>query len=277
MGRTSRFTIIISCAKLKSMKKLVVFLFAGLVFLTTPQIVFADCEIADWDANSRDLTVCVGEFQSVEDLRSTTATFDCLGNSNSPNFSLCRDIRNPSYSLASTPDDQIAQDANGLYYTCITAQGINRAIGKLEVDFTGGTSCTTASIITKPADWDPLTEGMPWQEGTNDPGDQVNPLCNDEESINTAIGCIPISSTNDFLAFILRWAIGIGGGIAFLLILVSGFQIMTSSGNPERLQGGKELMTSAIAGLVMLIFSIFILRIIGIDILGLENIGFGVL
>ncbi len=94
-------------------------------------------------------------------------------------------------------------------------------------------------------------------------------LCPDGQSIDTAIGCIPISDTNAFIGFILRWAIGIGGGIAFLLIVYAGFMIMSSSGNPERLKAGQELLTSAIAGLIMLIFSVFILRVIGVDILGL--------
>ncbi len=88
-------------------------------------------------------------------------------------------------------------------------------------------------------------------------------------AINTAIGCIPIGDTDEFIGFILRWAIGIGGGIAFLLIVFAGFQIMTSAGNPERLQAGRELLTSAIAGLILLIFSVFILRIIGVNILGI--------
>lgn len=101
-------------------------------------------------------------------------------------------------------------------------------------------------------------------------------LCNNKESINTAIGCIPINDTNAFLGFILGWAVGIGGGVAFLLIIVAGFQIMTSGGNPDRLKAGQELMTSAIAGLIMLIFSIFILRLIGVDILGLSALGFPV-
>lgn len=100
-------------------------------------------------------------------------------------------------------------------------------------------------------------------------------LCDGDSGINTAVGCIPINDTNAFISFILKWAIGIGGGIAFMLILVSGFQIMTSSGNPEKLQAGKELMTSAIAGLIMLIFSVFILKVIGVDILGLNKFGFG--
>ena len=98
-------------------------------------------------------------------------------------------------------------------------------------------------------------------------------LCDGEKGVNTAIGCIPISDTNQFIAFILRWAMGVGGGIALVLIVVAGFQIMTSTGNPEKIQAGKELLTSAIAGLIMLIFGVFILRVIGVDILGLGEFG----
>lgn len=91
--------------------------------------------------------------------------------------------------------------------------------------------------------------------------------------INTAIGCIPINNTNALVNFILGWALGIAGGIAFLLILVAGFQITTSRGDPNRLKAGQELLTSAIAGLVLLIFSIFILRVIGFNILGITAFG----
>lgn len=91
--------------------------------------------------------------------------------------------------------------------------------------------------------------------------------------IDTAIGCIPIGGGSDFAGFILRWAIGIGGGMAFLLILIAGFQIITSSGNLERLQAGRELLTSAIAGLILLIFSVFILEVVGVDILRLPGFG----
>lgn len=92
------------------------------------------------------------------------------------------------------------------------------------------------------------------------------------ESIDTAIGCIPVGNLSSFSGFLLGWGVGIGGGIAFILIVISGFMIMTASGNPERLQAGKELMTSAIMGLIMLIFSVFILKIIGVDILQLPGI-----
>lgn len=88
--------------------------------------------------------------------------------------------------------------------------------------------------------------------------------------IDTAIGCVPaLSDSSSLSTFILNWAIGIGGGIAFLLILFAGFQIMTSSGDPQRLKAGQELLTAAISGIIMLIFSVFILRVIGVNILGI--------
>lgn len=96
-----------------------------------------------------------------------------------------------------------------------------------------------------------------------------------EGGINTAIGCIPLQNTTSFISFILGWAIGVGGGIAFLLIVYSAFMIMSSRGNPERLKAGQELLNSAIAGLILLIFSIFILRVIGVDILRLPGFGQG--
>lgn len=97
-------------------------------------------------------------------------------------------------------------------------------------------------------------------------------LC-DLNHIKTAIGCIPINDQNALVGFFLRWGIGIAGGIAFLLILMAGFQIMTARGDPKRIQAGQELLTSAIAGIVLLIFSVFILRVIGVDILKIPGFG----
>lgn len=99
--------------------------------------------------------------------------------------------------------------------------------------------------------------------------------CGDKE-INTAIGCISVlESPESFAGDILKWAVGVGGGIAFLLIVYASFMIMTSSGNPERLKAGQELLTSAISGIILLVLSVFILEFIGVDILGLGEFGFG--
>ncbi len=98
--------------------------------------------------------------------------------------------------------------------------------------------------------------------------------CGSEE-IESAIGCIPISDSDSLVGWILGWSLGVGGGIAFILIVYASIIIMTSQGIPDRLKSGQELLTSAISGLIMLIFSIIILKFIGIDILNLDRYGFG--
>jgi len=95
-------------------------------------------------------------------------------------------------------------------------------------------------------------------------GDPANP------GIWTAIGCIP-ATIDGFVKTILPFAMGLGGGIAFLLMLFGALQIMTSAGNPEKLNAGKELVTSAIVGLLLIVFSIFLLKLIGADILGVPG------
>jgi len=92
--------------------------------------------------------------------------------------------------------------------------------------------------------------------------------CKSDE-ISTAIGCVPINDSTSMVTFLMNWALGIGGGISFLLIVFAGFQIMTSGGDPKKLQGGKELMTSAIGGLILLIFAGFVLRTLGFNVLGI--------
>jgi len=95
--------------------------------------------------------------------------------------------------------------------------------------------------------------------------------CFNEGKAWTAIGCIPTDPTK-----LIKWAfpylLGFGGLAAFLLIVFAGIQIMTSSGNPEKLKAGKELITSAITGLIFIILSLFLLRVIGVDILHIPGL-----
>ncbi len=98
-------------------------------------------------------------------------------------------------------------------------------------------------------------------------------FCDKGDGINTAIGCIPITGGNAFVEWLFPKLLGIMGGIAFLLMLYGGFLVLTSTGNPEKLKAGQETITSAIAGLVFAIFSLFILRLIGIEILHIPGLG----
>ncbi|OGD53992.1 hypothetical protein A3J78_01295 [Candidatus Beckwithbacteria bacterium RBG_13_35_6] len=90
--------------------------------------------------------------------------------------------------------------------------------------------------------------------------------------IKTALGCFPIEP-RAIVEWFLKYGIIFGGGIAFLLMLLGAFQIITSSGDPERLKKGQEVLFSALAGLLLIIFSVFILRFIGVTILKLPGWG----
>lgn len=84
--------------------------------------------------------------------------------------------------------------------------------------------------------------------------------------VDTAIGALKTDPTN-FVASIFSLLLGISGGIALILIIISGYRLMSSQGNPEQVQGAREMLTSAIVGLLFIIFSFVILQIIGVTIL----------
>lgn len=107
------------------------------------------------------------------------------------------------------------------------------------------------------ADGDPFTEANP------PPQFEAIQKCT---KAATAFGGI---STNpaEFITRIFGIILGFSGGIALLLIIFSGYQMMMSQGNPEKIQGARETLTSAIVGLLFIIFSLVILEFIGLDIL----------
>jgi hypothetical protein len=90
--------------------------------------------------------------------------------------------------------------------------------------------------------------------------------CPEGSGVPTALGCIP-TNTQDFVVGFLRFALGIGGGIAFLLMLYGVLVIITSGGSPERVAGGQQTITAALGGLLFIIFSVVILNLVGFQIL----------
>jgi hypothetical protein len=96
-------------------------------------------------------------------------------------------------------------------------------------------------------------------------------LADEIEPINTALG--PISPDIDkFATWFLEIIFGIAGGIAFVL-MVYGFILMaTSSGDEKKVQGAKETVTSAITGLLVSIFALFIFKLIAVNILKIPGI-----
>lgn len=56
-----------------------------------------------------------------------------------------------------------------------------------------------------------------------------NILCNNGQGINTAIGCLG-ATADQLFPVLFTIALGIGGGIAFLMLLIGGIQIQISTG-----------------------------------------------
>ena len=91
------------------------------------------------------------------------------------------------------------------------------------------------------------------------------------ECINTALGCIP-PTIEKFAPWFMGIIFGISGGIAFLLMVYGFIMMATSGGDEKKVQGAKETVTSAITGLLVSIFAMFLFRLIAVDILKIPGI-----
>lgn len=90
-------------------------------------------------------------------------------------------------------------------------------------------------------------------------------------AVQTALGKIETDPAL-FVKKIFSILLSISGGIALILIIVSGYHFVASQGNPEKIQGARETLTSAIVGLLFIIFSMVILEVIGVDILHIPGL-----
>ncbi|PIR80252.1 MAG: hypothetical protein COU25_01070 [Candidatus Levybacteria bacterium CG10_big_fil_rev_8_21_14_0_10_35_13] len=77
--------------------------------------------------------------------------------------------------------------------------------------------------------------------------------------------CIPPLVTN-----LINWALVFAGVVAFFLLIFSGYKFISSGGDPKNVEGAKKTATYAIAGLILILLSFFIVRTIG-QITGLES------
>ncbi len=98
------------------------------------------------------------------------------------------------------------------------------------------------------------------------------PIVNGSSSCETALGRIE-ATPEGFIKAVLALGIGLGGAIAIIMLVYGGFKIATSQGNPEAVQGGQQIITSAIAGLIFILASVFLLGLIAGNILGIPQFG----
>lgn len=94
----------------------------------------------------------------------------------------------------------------------------------------------------------------------------------DSEGVWTAVGCIERTPQSIVKSF-LEIGLGVGGGICLLMCLTAGFMLTTSQGDPKQVTEAREMITSAIIGLLFIIFSVFILQFIGVTIFNIPGFG----
>ncbi len=136
--------------------------------------------------------------------------------------------------------------------------------------------CTSDEFTVKPPDV-AITElvkkcddqGVECSKGGGD-SCTANPDDGRGPAIATAIGCIHTNPA-EFVKDLMKFVIGIGGGLAFLMMLLGAYQMLSSAGNPETLKAGQDRLTSAVTGLLFIIFAVLLLQIIGLDILGIPG------
>ncbi len=96
--------------------------------------------------------------------------------------------------------------------------------------------------------------------------------CFNNQGIWTAVGCIP-SEPESVIKVVITIGLALGGGVVLIMILVGSFMLSVSQGDPNKTKEAKEIITSAIIGLLFVIFSVTLLQFIGVSILHIPGFG----
>lgn len=80
----------------------------------------------------------------------------------------------------------------------------------------------------------------------------------------------PLSALGTVFSNVVSYALGFAGIVLFVLLIVGGFKFITSGGDPKSVESARKTITSAIAGLVIILVSYLILVLIsnitGVDV-----------
>jgi hypothetical protein len=92
------------------------------------------------------------------------------------------------------------------------------------------------------------------------------------QQVSTAVGDLHIE-VSEFTKTIFSLLLSISGAIILFIVIRSGYILMISQGNAEKIKEAQDRLTSAVVGLLFLIFSLVVLEVIGVDILHIPGFG----
>jgi len=79
-------------------------------------------------------------------------------------------------------------------------------------------------------------------------------------------------SLGGIISALVPYVFTIAGLLLLLYLIIGGFGLLTSGGDPKKMQGAKGQITNALVGFLIIFVSYWLVQIIG-SILGLEIIG----
>lgn len=136
----------------------------------------------------------------------------------------------------------------------------NYSVSAYSLSLSNQTTCDLCGwcnkdVNPKPPDWDKCRECLYKPDGTPKEGTHY-----------TVIGCLS-TRPGQFIQSLLTIIFGISGGLAFLAVLFGSVTVLTAASDPQQLQKGKDIIISSIVGIFLIVFSVFLLRLVGLDIL----------
>ncbi|MCL5433146.1 MAG: pilin [Patescibacteria group bacterium] len=96
--------------------------------------------------------------------------------------------------------------------------------------------------------------------------------CFGDENTAANLQCLPVVIQNA-----INWILILAGVVALILVIIAGIKLITSSGDAKQVEGAKKTLTYAIIGLVVIMLSFFIIRVIAAltGVTCIEQFGFG--
>lgn len=142
----------------------------------------------------------------------------------------------------------------------------------------GNIICPLINFSTDPGGGSATTEIGPVTIGSNTYAQAPTPTIACAQAVDSSGNCPSVLSglgvkiptnASGFTKTMFGVVLSLAGAIAVILIIISGYRLIASQGNPERVKEAQEQLTAAIVGLLFIIFSFVIIQFIGVDVLGI--------
>jgi hypothetical protein len=89
------------------------------------------------------------------------------------------------------------------------------------------------------------------------------------------LNCNAGQDVNGLIKTVIQWMLGIAFGIAVLFLIIGGFWYITSGGNEETAEKGKNTVVNALIGIVIIVLAFVIVSVVA-NLVGSAGSGGGV-